>query len=224
MTADVHEGTQVARFVARDEDRHSAGIDGEKRVGRGDVGDSARVLPRRREDPSALAAQLLLVDVPGERQRGGARHSRRASMMRCRNCWVRGSRGAVKISVRRSLLEDRAFVEEADLVGDVARERHLVRSEDHRHSAGGKFADDLEHLCNQFRVERARDLVEEHQLRLHREGAHDRDALLLPSREPVWILVALLGEAKAREERCRTLVGLALRQAEGVTRGEGHIP
>ena len=63
---------------------------------------------------SALAAQLLLVGVPGERKGVRLGHSRFASMMRCRNCCVRASRGELKISLGRPLLEDAAVVEKTD--------------------------------------------------------------------------------------------------------------
>ena len=100
---------------------------------------------------------------------------------------------------------------------DVAREAHLVRRDQHRHPAGGELADHVEHLRDELGVERARDLVEEQQPRLHRERAHDRDALLLAAGEPVGVLVALVGEPEAREQR----VGLAaacLRQAARLPR------
>src|SRR5579862_3060474 len=80
---------------------------------------------------------------------------------------------------RRALLEDDALVEEADAVGDLAGEAHLVRRDQHRHPAGGELANHLEHLGHELRIERARHLVEQHQLRLHRQCAHDRDPLLL---------------------------------------------
>ena len=79
----------------------------------------------------------------------------------------------------------------------------------HRHAAGGELADHVEHLGDELRVEGARDLVEQQQLGLHRERAHDRDALLLAAREPVGVLVALVGEAEALEQRRRLRVGLA---------------
>ena len=43
----------------------------------------------------------------------------------------------------------------------------------------GQAADDVEHLGHELRVERAGDLVEEQQVRLHGQGPHDGDALLL---------------------------------------------
>ena len=140
-------------------------------------------------------------------------------MIRCRNCCVRSSRGALKICAGGPFLEDRSRVEEADPVRDVAREAHLVRRDHHRHAARGELADHVEHLGHELRVERARDLVEQEQLGLHRERAHDRDALLLPAREPVRVLVALVGEAEALEERGRLRLGLARATAPSAFRG-----
>ena len=91
-------------------------------------------------------------------------------------------------------------VEEAHAVGDVAREPHLVGRDHHRHPAGRQLSDHVEHLGDELGVERARDLVEEHQPRPHGQGAHDRDALLLSARQPVGIVVALVGEAEAGEQ------------------------
>src|SRR5579862_1837108 len=79
----------------------------------------------------------------------------------------------------RPFFENATAVEEAHLVRDLAREGHLVRREDHRHAAVGELAHECKHLGHELRVERARDLVEQHLLRLHRERASDRDALLL---------------------------------------------
>ena len=64
-----------------------------------------------------------------------------------------------------------------------------------------------EHLRDELRVERARHLVEQHEARLHRERAHDRDALLLTARQAVRVLLALVREPEAAEE----LVGARLR-------------
>src|SRR2546425_10944826 len=105
--------------------------------------------------------------------------------------------------LRRALLEDPALVQEADPVGDVAREAHLMRGDQHRHSSLRQLPDHLQHLGNELRVEGARDLVEEQQIGLHRERAHDGDALLLAAREPVGILVALVGEPEAGEQLAR---------------------
>src|SRR5215831_16111243 len=68
---------------------------------------------------------------------------------------------------RRRFLDDPAFLKETDPVRDVAGEAHLVRGDEHRHAAGCQFGDHLEHLGDEFWVERARHLVEQHDLRLH---------------------------------------------------------
>ena len=89
----------------------------------------------------------------------------------------------------RAHLGDDPGIEEADPVGDLAGERHLVGREHHRHAFAGELSDQFEHARDQLGVERARDLVEQHQLRSHREGPHDRDPLLLTARESVGVLV-----------------------------------
>src|SRR3990172_8845704 len=93
----------------------------------------------------------------------------------------------------RPFLEDPALVEEADAVGDVTREAHLMGGDDHGHARLRQLTDDVEHLCHELRIERAGDLVEEQQVGLHGQGANDGHALLLATRESVGILVGLLG-------------------------------
>src|SRR5213596_4123551 len=50
----------------------------------------------------------------------------------------------------RRLLEDDTLVEEADPVGDVARESHLVGGDEHCHAGSRKFANDVEHLGDEL--------------------------------------------------------------------------
>ena len=137
---------------------------------------------------------------------------------------MRSSRGDWKISSGWSLLQDLAGVEEADAVGDVAREAHLVRSDEHGHARMGQLADDVQHLGHQDRVERAGDLVEQQQVRLHRQGSHDGHPLLLTTREPVGHGIALLRQAEARQELHRLRLSLGGRQLQHLARGERHVP
>src|SRR5436190_9939815 len=125
--------------------------------------------------------------------------------------------------LRRSLLEDHTAVEKADAVGDVAREAHLVRGDDHRHAAGGELADHLEDLRDELRIERARHLVEQHQVRLHRERAHDRDALLLSAGQGVGIAARLVREPEALEQSRRAPRRLVLREPERESRRERDV-
>ena len=58
----------------------------------------------------------------------------------------------------------------------------------------------VEHLGDQFGVERAGRLVEQHRLRVHRQRAGDGGALLLAARELLGIGVGLVGEADLRQQ------------------------
>src|SRR4051794_13915172 len=55
-------------------------------------------------------------------------------------------------------LEHDAVVQEADLVGYVAGELHLVGGDQHRHPVGLEFSDLLEDLADELGVEGAGDL------------------------------------------------------------------
>ena len=67
-----------------------------------------------------------------------------------------------------------------------------MRYYDHRHALLGKLLYDLEHLARELGVERARRFVEKQHIRLHRQCARYRNALLLTARELAGIGVRLL--------------------------------
>ena len=78
----------------------------------------------------------------------------------------------------------------------------------------GEVAHDLEHLADQLGVERARRLVEEHQLGVHRQGPGDGDALLLATGELGGVGRRLVAQARpARAARGRARRGLLLLDA-----------
>ena len=87
----------------------------------------------------------------------------------------------------------------------------------------GQLADDVQHLADELRVERARHLVEQQELGPHRQRAHDRRALLLAAGEPVRVLGCLVGETEAGEELRRTLLRVGLRLAQRLPRPERHV-
>ena len=89
--------------------------------------------------------------------------------------------------------------------------------------AGGQLADHVEHLGDEFGVEGARHLVEEEQPGLHRERAHDRDALLLPTGEAVGIVEPLVDEPEALEEPVGLGVRLRPSEAARLPRSERHV-
>ena len=110
------------------------------------AGKGHQVLPRAAELASAHGA-------PG--------YSRPASTMLWRNRRVACSRGVAEDLLGRAGLDDDAALQEADAVGYLAGEAHLVRGDQHCHALMRQFSDEVEHLRDQFRVERGGDLVEE---------------------------------------------------------------
>ena len=64
-------------------------------------------------------------------------------------------------------------------------------------------------------IERRRDLVEEHHVRLHHQRAGDRDPLLLAAGELVRVLARLLRQPDVREQLERAGLGLGARLASG---------
>jgi hypothetical protein len=121
-----------------------------------------------------------------------------------------GVAGVVEQLVGRAVLQDAAAVEEADPVGDLAGEAHLVGGDQHGHAALLQLGDHVEHLPHQLGVEGRGDLVEQHQLGPHRQGAHDRHPLLLTAAELVGVGVALVGQPEPRQQLVGPLDGLRL--------------
>ena len=115
--------------------------------------------------------------------------------------------------LRRRVLDDAAVGHEDDAVGDAAREAHLVGHAEHRHAVLGQADHGVEHLLDHLRVERRGRLVEQHDLRVHAEGARNRDALLLAARELARVLVRLLRDADPRQVLHRRRLGFRRAQA-----------
>ena len=76
-------------------------------------------------------------------------------------------------------LDDHSAVHKNDLIGDLAGEPDFVGNDRHRHAGGGQILHDLENLADEFGIKRGRGLVEEHDLRIHRQRAGNRHTLLL---------------------------------------------
>ena len=117
-----------------------------------------------------------------------------------RKSFARRTSGSVKNCLGRRLFDDLAVGHEDDAVGGLAGEAHLVGDDDHRHAVFGEPHHDVEHLGDHLGVERARRLVEQHHLRVHRERPGDGDALLLTARELGRHLVGLVGDADPVEQ------------------------
>ena len=136
---------------------------------------------------------------------------------------MRSCRGEPRTLGRRAGLDDHALVHEHDLVGDLAREAHLVRDHDHRHAVARQLAHRVEHVADELGVERRGRLVEQHQLRLHGERAGDRDTLLLAARERDGIRVELVAEPDPLEQLLPTAPGVAARHTLDLDRRQRHV-
>ena len=131
---------------------------------------------------------------------------------------VRSSRGLSRTSAGRPCSTITPPSMNTTRLRDLAREADLVGDDDHRHPLAGQLAHHVEHLLDQLGVERRGDLVEQHHVRVHRERPRDRHPLLLAAREPVRVLVELVGEADPGQQR------LAASRAASARRGRGPSP
>ena len=106
---------------------------------------------------------------------------------------------------------------EHDPVGDALRKAHLVGDHHHGHAARRQLLE-LQHFAGELRVERGGDLVEQHHLRLHRQRAGDRGALLLAAGKLLGIGVQPCREPDLRQH----LRASALRLARGHAASPQH--
>ena len=131
---------------------------------------------------------------------------------------VRSSRGLVKISSGAALFHDLALVHEDHGVRDVAGEAHLVGDDDQRGAGLGEFADDVQDLVDQFRVQGRRGLVEEQDLGVQGQRPGDRHALLLAAGELARVGAGAVLQAHPVQQFQAALAGLRL-GSRGFRRG-----
>ena len=74
--------------------------------------------------------------------------------------------------------------------------------------------------CTISGLERARGLVQQHDLGMHVEGAGDGHALLLPARKHVGVGGVLVGEPDSGEQLHAVRFGLLMGEAAHVDRGQ----
>ena len=113
---------------------------------------------------------------------------------------ARSVRGDDSTSPGWTALDDLAVDHHRQRVADLARERHLVRHDDHRHAGRGERSHHVEHLADELGIEGAGRLVEQEHLRTHRQRASDRHALLLTARQLARVGVGLVGEPDLIEQ------------------------
>src|SRR5690625_3869175 len=108
------------------------------------------------------------------------------------------------------LFDDHTAVHEHQAVAHLTGETHLVGDHHHRHAFVGELPHHGEHVTHEFGVERARRLVEEHHVRIHRQRTRDRDALLLTSRQMRRVRPLLVGHADLLQVLPGNVDGFAL--------------
>ncbi|CAM5237586.1 hypothetical protein SALBM311S_11569 [Streptomyces alboniger] len=95
--------------------------------------------------------------------------------------------------------------------------------DDHRHAVLGQAAHDVEDLADELGVEGGGGLVEEHQLRFHRQRAGDGDTLLLTTGELRGVLADLVAETHPVQQPLRALPGDGLGLALDLDRRLGDV-
>ena len=88
--------------------------------------------------------------------------------------------------LRISFLGDLAIVEEDDAIGDVPGKGELMGDDDHGHAVPGKILHDLEDLSDHLGIQGGCRFVEEHDVRIHDQGAGNSHPLLLSAGEGPW--------------------------------------
>ena len=163
---------------------------------------------RSNQGPRAVAPGLLRC----ARNDGGASPNGNRELHRkiwLRKAFVRSCLGASKNSAGALISTISPWSMKTTAIGDLAGEAHLVGDDDHRHAVLRQGGHRIQHFLDHFGIERRGRLVEQHDLRVHAEGARDRDALLLAAGELARVFVRLLGDFDSAEELHRDLLGLA---------------
>src|SRR5215510_7184555 len=125
--------------------------------------------------------------------------------------------------VRWSHFNDPSRLHEKDAVRHGAGESHLVGHDNHGHAVSGKADHQVQHLFDHFRVECRGWLVEEQNLRAHRERPCNRDALLLAPGQEGWVRGRLLGQLYALEQPTCLKLSLGFRHQAGPYWGERNV-
>ena len=89
---------------------------------------------------------------------------------------------------------------------------------DRKHAIFGKIVDDLQHLGDEFGIERGCRLVEQHDVGLHRQRPRDRRPLFLAARKMGREIVVLVVKTDLVEQAAGTFDRLAPRQLQHMDR------
>ena len=100
---------------------------------------------------------------------------------------------------------------------------HLVGHDDHGHALVRQSLHDVQHLAHQFGIKRGCRLVEQHQLGLHRDGAGNRHALLLTTRQARGMVGDLVAQTHFGQGIGGALHRLGLGDAAHADQALGHV-
>ena len=102
--------------------------------------------------------------------------------------------------LRRLILLNAALVNEDDAVGDFAGKAHLMGDHQHGDAGVGQLFHQLKHFAHHLGVEGAGRLIEEDDVRVHRQRPGDGDALLLAAGQALGVDVGLVGQTYAGQK------------------------
>ncbi|MCY1314187.1 hypothetical protein D9M70_648010 [compost metagenome] len=86
------------------------------------------------------------------------------------------------------------------MIGDFRRKAHFMRYDQHGHVLICELLHDLIDFLNQLRIECRGCFIKKHDLGLHRQGAGNRNALLLTAGKTCRIGVALVDKTDLGEQ------------------------
>ena len=123
----------------------------------------------------------------------------------------------------RRLEGDAAIIEEQHTVCHLAGKAHLVRHHQHGHAGIGQLAHHVQHFLHHFRVQRRSGLIKEHHARLHGQRPGNGHALLLTARERMRVLVGMVFQAHAGQQRHGPFTGLLARELAHAARRQREV-
>ena len=96
-----------------------------------------------------------------------------------------------------SLFKDSTAIHKEYTVGNLSRKAHLMGYDDSRHTGLNKVFDNMKNLSYHLRIKGGSRLIKKHNIRFHRQRAHDRKTLFLSARKLLWELVLLIRKTNA---------------------------
>src|SRR5262245_60374425 len=132
------------------------------------------------------------------------------------------SRRAKNLS-RQTLLYDGACVQEYHAVGNLARERHLMRDDHRGHTLPSEHTDHVQHLAYKLGIQRRGRLVVKHDDRPEHNGTCDGHTLLLSAGELPGKFHHVIAEENAPQLRGGPLPRLRFRHSTHLVKADRHV-